>query len=246
MNSEIFFNLSNKKISIIIFDKDSKKEISNKIFNLSNLSTNNMSIEDGINHVLKNQIIYIEEIINTSINSINLMLEEKNSLSIKASVKKDYDKNPIQKKQIEYLIQDLKQQILKNNSDLKILHIIVDNFIVDEQHFDVIPLVSSSYDPNSSHPSNTAFEFLNLTDGHESSYWEFGNGGISIEESPIYDFMMPGTYHTTLTATSEHGCVSSHTEVVIISNELEIYVPNSFTPPFDGTNSTPTPPAAVT
>ena len=26
-----------------------------------------MSIEDGINHVLKNQIIYIEEIINTSI-----------------------------------------------------------------------------------------------------------------------------------------------------------------------------------
>ena len=140
MNSEIFFNLSNEQISIIIFDKDSKKEISNKIFNLSNLSTNNMSIEDGINHVLKNQIIYIEEIINTSINSINLMLEEKNSLSIKASVKKDYDKNPIQKNQIEYLIQDLKQQILKNNSDLKILHIIVDNFIVDEQHFDVIPL----------------------------------------------------------------------------------------------------------
>ena len=109
MNSEIFFNLSNEQISIIIFDKDSKKQISNKIFNFSDLSTNNMSIEDGINHVLKNQIIYIEEIINTSINSINLMLEEKNSLSIKASVKKDYDKNPIQKNQIEYLIQDLKQ-----------------------------------------------------------------------------------------------------------------------------------------
>ena len=140
MNSEIFFNLSNEQISIIIFDKDSKKQISNKIFNFSDLSTNNMNIEDGINYVLKNQIIYIEEIINTSINSINLMLEEKNSLSIKASVKKDYDKNPIQKNQIEYLIQDLKQQILKNNSDLKILHIIVDNFIVDEQYFDVIPL----------------------------------------------------------------------------------------------------------
>ena len=140
MNSEIFFNLSNEQISIIIFDKDSKKEISNKIFNFSDLSTNSMNIEDGINHVLKNQIIYIEEKINTSINSINLMLEEKNSLSIKVSVKKDYYKNPIQKNQIEYLIQDLKQQILKNNSDLKILHIIVDNFIVDEQHFDVIPL----------------------------------------------------------------------------------------------------------
>ena len=34
MNSEIFFNLSNEQISIIIFDKDSKKQISNKIFNL--------------------------------------------------------------------------------------------------------------------------------------------------------------------------------------------------------------------
>ena len=31
MNSEIFFNLSNQQISIIIFDKDSKKEISNKV-----------------------------------------------------------------------------------------------------------------------------------------------------------------------------------------------------------------------
>ena len=55
MNSEIFFNLSNEQISIIIFDKDSKKQISNKIFNFSDLSTNNMSIEDGINHVLKKQ-----------------------------------------------------------------------------------------------------------------------------------------------------------------------------------------------
>ena len=72
MNSEIFFNLSNEQISIIIFDKDSKKEISNKIFNLSNLSTNNMSIEDGINHVLKNQIIYIEEKINTEITKSDL------------------------------------------------------------------------------------------------------------------------------------------------------------------------------
>ena len=104
--------------------------------------------------------------------------------------------------------------------------------------FDVVPLVYSSFNPNLSHPSNTAFEFLNLTTGHESSYWEFGNGGVSTEESPVFDFILPGSYHTTLTATSEHGCVSSHSEMVTISTELEIYVPNSFTPPFEGSNST--------
>ncbi|MAO46120.1 MAG: hypothetical protein CL823_03125 [Crocinitomicaceae bacterium] len=103
--------------------------------------------------------------------------------------------------------------------------------------FDVVPLVYSSFNPNLSHPSNTAFEFLNLTTGHESSYWEFGNGGVSTEESPVFDFILPGSYHTTLTATSEHGCVSSHSEMVTISTELEIYVPNSFTPPFEGSNS---------
>ena len=54
----------------------------------------------------------------------------------------------------------------------------------------------------------------------------------------MFDFMLPGSYHTTLTATSEHGCMTSHTEIVTISTELEIYVPNSFTPPFEGSNST--------
>ena len=44
-----------------------------------------------------------------------------NNLKIEISTKKSYDLKQIQKDQIQYLIQDLKQQILTSNKDLKIL-----------------------------------------------------------------------------------------------------------------------------
>ena len=100
--------------------------------------------------------------------------------------------------------------------------------------FDAVPVFGVSGDPSQSHPSNTAFEFVNLSSGYVSSSWIFGNGAISNEDSPIVDFVYQGQFPTTLTVISDEGCVSSHSEIVIISSELEIYVPTAFTPSFEG------------
>ena len=63
-----------------------------------------------------------------------------NNLKIEISTKKSYDLKQIQKDQIQYLIQDLKQQILTSNKDLKILHIIIENYIIDGNKIHEIPL----------------------------------------------------------------------------------------------------------
>ena len=64
----------------------------------------------------------------------------RNNLKINISTKINYDLTQIQKDQIQYLIQDLKQQILTSNKDLKILHIIIENYIIDGNKIYEIPL----------------------------------------------------------------------------------------------------------
>ena len=78
--------------------------------------------------------------INYTVNKINLILCDPNNLKIEISTKKSYDLKQIQKDQIQYLIQDLKQQILTSNKDLKILHIIIENYIIDGNKIHEIPL----------------------------------------------------------------------------------------------------------
>jgi PKD repeat protein len=105
--------------------------------------------------------------------------------------------------------------------------------------FDAVPLVGSIDNPSISHTSNSTFEFLNLSTGYVSTLWLFGNGAMSEDDSPIIDFFGPGQFQVTLIATSDKGCTSSHSETVIISQELEIYVPNAFTPYSSVANQNP-------
>ena len=49
--------------------------------------------------------------------------------------------------------------------------------------------------------------------------------------------MYVGQYPVALTVTSEYGCTNSHSEMVVLASELEIFVPTAFTPTFEGTNS---------
>ena len=140
MRNEIFIILSENQISVSVFDKEKKKSVHNKIYELKNNLSDNIQLESNLNRVLKEQIIIIEKKINYTLNNINLILCDPNNLTINISTKKNYDLTQIQKDQIQYLIQDLKQQILTSNKDLKILHIIIENYIIDGNKIHEIPL----------------------------------------------------------------------------------------------------------
>ena len=72
-------------------------------------------------------------------NNISLMLDTSDTLLISLSISKKNDGKIIEKKNIQYLIQDAKQQILKSYPDQNIIHIIVSNYKIDNVNYDYLP-----------------------------------------------------------------------------------------------------------
>tara|TARA_B100000214_G_scaffold372764_1_gene351657 strand:- start:1466 stop:2167 length:702 start_codon:yes stop_codon:yes gene_type:complete len=137
---EVFINLDYQKISLIIIDIKNKKKIKFTEFEVLNDFNNIDTILDNLNKILKGLIIDLEKEINYTINSINLMIDSPLNLYINLSVKKNFDQTEIQKNQLEYLIQDLKQQILRNNRQFIIGHILLKNFFLNGAHHSQMPI----------------------------------------------------------------------------------------------------------
>lgn len=67
--------------------------------------------------------------------------------------------------------------------------------------------------------------------------WNFGGLGASTNSNPIFTFPEDtGSYLTSLIVTDMNGCINSTSEIIIVKGEYGIYIPNSFTPDFDGLN----------
>ena len=139
-NLEFFLNLGLNKINAILIDKENKNKIFNKDFDFENNFNDVGVVINNLNNILKNLIIEIEKKINNPINKINLMIDNPETLSIYTSIKKNFDNKKIHKNQIEYLIEDLKQQILKNSLDIKIGHILVEYYFLDGEMYNKLPI----------------------------------------------------------------------------------------------------------
>ena len=139
-NLEFFLNLAPNKINAILIDKRNKNKIFNKDFDFENNFNDAKVVINNLNKILKNLIIEVEKKINNPINMVNLMIDNPETLSIYISVKKNFDNKKIYKNQIEYLIEDLKQQILKNSSDIKIGHILVEYYFLDGEMYNKLPI----------------------------------------------------------------------------------------------------------
>src|SRR5690554_2187369 len=87
----------------------------------------------------------------------------------------------------------------------------------------VYPLPQVSFSPTSvCLDSNTVFTDLSsISNDHTSNTltdwaWDFGDGTSSTLQNPTHTYAGAGTYTATLTVTSNHGCVSTLTETVIV------------------------------
>ena len=139
-NIEFFFYIKEDNINIAIFDGETKKIIFNKKIELSISFDDIEVVIDELNNILKKLIIEIEGKVNQQINRINLIIEDPYTLKINACIKKNFDKLIISKGQIEYLVQDLKQQIINEGANTKVNHIIINEFIVDGQKVNNPPI----------------------------------------------------------------------------------------------------------
>ena len=139
-NFDIYLDLGASKIRVAGFDTIEN----NQIFFLENncltsLKTNllDLSFTDKI---LEKTILEIEKKTGEYLNSINLMLDSPDALSISLSVSKKNEKKFLEKEDIEYLIQDAKQEVLSAYPNKSIIHIVTNNFKVNNVTYDSLPL----------------------------------------------------------------------------------------------------------
>ena len=82
-------------------------------------------------------------------------------------------------------------------------------------------------------PLNSSWIFENTSDNGQA-IWDFGDGELSSEWNANHTYDGAGTYQVILMVMNEHGCAEEFTMFVEVLENLEVYVPNAFTPPMQG------------
>ena len=83
------------------------------------------------------------------------------------------------------------------------------------------------------HPLNSSWTFENTSDFGQS-IWDFGDGELSSEWDASHTYDASGTYEVLLTVINDFGCAQEFMMMVDVQENLEVYVPNAFTPPEQG------------
>lgn len=80
--------------------------------------------------------------------------------------------------------------------------------------------------------------FSNTSTGAVTYEWDFAAVGTSALPSPGFRFtgFLPGIYPVCLEVTNQQGCRDSVCRNITVREDLLVYVPNTFTPNFDGNN----------
>ncbi len=123
----------NKHIGTIIFSTEDKCSTYLKLNKLNFVETE---------RTIEKIIFDIEKKTGKYLNNVSLMLDTSDAFSISLSVAKNNESEVITKQDIQYLIQGAKQEILNSNLDKNIIHIIVNNYKVDDKDYDFLPLNS--------------------------------------------------------------------------------------------------------
>ena len=137
-NFEVYFDFGSSKIRAGVINK---KNTLKNFYDESEFFSNYENSEFEIKKIIFN----IEKKTNEYLNSINLMVDSAEMLSINLSLCKNVDKSKLTKEDIQFLIKDAKQQILRNYSSQKIIHIIIKNYKINKIDYDFLPTEINCY-----------------------------------------------------------------------------------------------------
>ena len=135
---ETYLFISPKKFIIT-----SKKNLNSKEIFQSEKKIINSSDEINIillDEFLKENIFKIEKTINNFVKHINLIIDCKNFLDVKISIKKNNYGNLITLKNLEYILNEARDQCSKTLKEHKIIHMLIDNYLVDKKEYLLFPI----------------------------------------------------------------------------------------------------------
>ena len=135
MNSEnfqTFFDCGFSKIRAGAFNVNNNDE---SFYFESEFFTDRSNIELKIQKIIAS----LEKGTNEYINNINLMIDSPKMLSVSISVSKKLDGSKLKQANIQFLVQEAKQQILKYYGGHNIAHIIINNYKIDGVDYSYLP-----------------------------------------------------------------------------------------------------------
>ena len=134
---ETFLLVSNKKLSILVIRKFDLQKIYLEEIELSN-NTNNIDF-NGLNDFLDNNIFKIEKILKNFVKNIYLIIDFNNFFSVKISIKKDNFGNQLSFNSLSHTLNEAKDLCRNTLDKKKIIHLIIENYVIDEKHFLKLP-----------------------------------------------------------------------------------------------------------
>ena len=137
LNFETYFLISDKKFLINVYDKKNLKSIfyDEKL----NHNFNGKLNSDLINIFLDENIFKIEKLINGFVKNINLIIETDEFVPIDISIKKNNSGDVLKKNFLVHLLNEVKQICKNTMEDKKIIHMIIENYLIDDKKFSSFP-----------------------------------------------------------------------------------------------------------
>jgi len=96
--------------------------------------------------------------------------------------------------------------------------------------FEANPYAGTFENPD---PLNSTWSFENLSDAGEA-LWDFGDGTLSTIWNGAHTYDQPGTYAVNVMVVNALGCAGEATLEVEVEENLQVFIPNAFTPPTNG------------
>ena len=132
-NYQIYFDCGSSKLRAGAFNM---VNLSEAFYTESKFLSDHTEIESEIHKI----IIFLEKNNNEYIDNVNLMIDSTKMLSIGISISKKIDGLHLRKEDVQFLVQEAKQQILKHYKNQNILHIIINNYKINDVDYDYLPM----------------------------------------------------------------------------------------------------------
>ncbi len=138
LNFEVFLFFSPEKIILSVNHKtDFKLIFKDEIFFENSSTQLNFNKLDSF---LNENIFKVEKILGNFVEKMNIIIETTDFFNLQISMKKDNHNENINSSIILYLVKSAKYQCEKTIQNMRIIHILIDNYLIDNNHFSELPL----------------------------------------------------------------------------------------------------------
>jgi cell division protein FtsA len=131
-NFQTFFDCGFSKVRAGTFNTNNNDE---NFYADSEFFTDRSNLELKIQKIVTS----LEKDSNEYIDSISLMIDSSKMISVGISLSKKFDGSKLKKTNIQFLVQETKQQILKNYANYNIVHIVINNYKIDGVDYSYLP-----------------------------------------------------------------------------------------------------------